>query len=767
MNSKTQQALQNFSVKSVVKYGFFFILVLIVIAVSSGIFHVKEQNISITKIVEIYNAKAIYASQMQESIRLRQISLYRMLSYSDIFDIEEETHRLFAHATLYRSARDKLSPLLSTEKEKQIYEKLNMSVMSAQPKITRAVALLVSNAEQKVQEEVAIEAASYQQKVLGVLDELVDLQKQYANEALAESREYTQNNLWLTVSIGFVVILVSIFVVKHILRSIDRYNEDIRQAHNYLKLAAVSAEQAATAKSEFLANMSHEIRTPMNGVIGMLTLLKDTNLDEQQKEFSDTAYISAESLLTLLNDILDTSKIEAGKLDIERTDFNVRDMVEEVASLLAITAQKKGLELICDIDDDVPSIVIGDPTRSRQVITNLLSNAIKFTSYGEVVVRTSMLQEYNREYIKFSITDTGIGIDKEKLDHIFDQFTQADSSTTRQYGGTGLGLSISKKLAELMGGSVGAESSVGEGSTFWFTLRYRASNVVIPAFIPENLLLGVRALIIDDNKTNRMIMARYLQKWGIEYDEAENGELGISRYSLSVQHGHPYKLILLDMMMPGVDGFEVATVINKRHADIKPNIIMLTSVAMGDNLERADEAGVKYYLNKPVRQSILYDTILSAVNSHMNAEKTTRAVPANKNPVLTRFEKVLVAEDNIINQKVMRGVLTSLGVEVVIVGNGKLAVEKMQEEHFDIIFMDCQMPELDGYEATSVIRSSEENGAHIPIVALTANAMQGDRDKCLKAGMDDYLAKPVKKEEISAIFDQWLNQDVVAKDSLS
>jgi len=600
---------------------------------------------------------------------------------------------------------------------------------------------------------------------------------EYSSDSTAKltvivSQDELQNGLVevavrLTMLTVFLVIAFGFIFWKILLRTailpLQTEMSEHEKTSTQLHEALVEARAATVAKSEFVANMSHEIRTPMNGVLGMLSLLKDTELDDIQKEYAYTAYSSAESLLILLNDILDSSKIDAGKLEFENVDFSVRDMTEEVASLFADSAHKNGLEMVCNIHNDVPAMVIGDPTRSRQVLANLMSNAIKFTEQGEISIDVQKVTEHDREYIKFVVTDTGVGIDNDKLQYIFDQFSQEDASTTRKYGGTGLGLSISKKLAELMGGEIGARSEQGVGSTFWFTIGLNKSSVIVDSVHPGEHLSDVRVLIVDDNATNRKILEHQLTSWGIEHTSAESGEAAITEYTRGITTNEPYKLILLDMMMPGMHGVEVATILSERYPQSSHKVIMLTSGSLSDYIDDAKKAGVNHYLNKPVRQSVLCDAMMAALMGEgpelvkVSEEDEVSQVPSDD--LAQSSLKILIAEDNVINQKVASGMIRKLGFSPDMVSNGQEAVRAIENGDYDLIFMDCHMPEMDGYEATKAIRVLEGDAKHIIIVALTANAMKGDREKCISVGMDDYISKPLRIEQVSEIVGRWFYKD--------
>lgn len=747
---------------STVRTGFVAILILGIILISVTIYRLNEFNASMAAIVDVHNKKASLASSMRDAIRQRAVNIYTMLATDDYFVRDQELIKFYENAGKYRKLREELVNLAMSEREREIHRQLAISTSVAQPANQRIVDLIMDDATaDEIADAVKVGLAA-QRYLLDLLNGLIELQNEYTNKAADRNREVYRFTLFFLMATGASVLVIGGLIARAVTRYVRDKSQELTEKNLELAAAYKQAEEATRAKSTFLANMSHEIRTPMNGVLGMLDLIRETRLSSEQTHFLDTAYNSSEALLTVINDILDFSKIEAGKLTFEHISFDLRGLVEEVVALYVKEVQEKGVELISYISPDVPKSTQGDPTRLRQILNNLIGNAVKFTKEGEIKVSVEVMAKTGRqcEY-RFEVSDTGIGIPGEVQTSIFETFTQADGTTTRRFGGTGLGLAICRQMTKMLGGDIGVESEVGRGSVFWFTVRLDEASDLPSVNNEAAVRLPITVMVLDGNKARREVVCSYLSAVCEHLYCMEGDESPVQYLETMADRLTSTDIVFLDTAIDDIQATELRQEIERLKTLHNFKLILLVEASRHRKTYALWEGYADGRITKPVRYAALSNIIKNIVSTR--AENEAKAIQAEKQnvkqlPAISPGERrVLLVEDNIVNQQVASAILMKSGYEVVVAENGKEAVDLTEKSRYDVIIMDCQMPIMDGMEATRRIRQREDRHGlpRTPIVAITANALDGDRNACLRAGMDDYLPKPLHKDVLIKTIEKW------------
>jgi len=738
---------------SVVGMGFSVILVLVLLVTSVSLYRLQEFNANTEAIVDIHNKKVALAFAMRDAIMQRSISIYTMLASDDYFARDEELLRFYSYAGDYRNQREELVRLGANKREYEIYKRLEIAANRAQLKNRTVAELLMQETPDNVITVAATEGLHEQKILLGLLDELIRLQQEYTDRAV-ESNKNDYQFIWLMLLLlGIFSLVVGVFIARAVTRSVRNKSQELSEKNTKLSLAYSQAEDSTKAKSTFLANMSHEIRTPMTGVLGMLDLLRDTHLVSEQKYFVDTAYNSAEALLSVINDVLDFSKIEAGKIKFESISFDVRHLLEEVVGLYAKKTQDKGVEIISYVDNDIPEYVLGDPTRLRQILNNLIGNAMKFTDHGEIFIGLECDKDPSsagNNLYQFIVRDTGVGISESSKKLIFDNFEQADESTTRKYGGTGLGLSICRQMVELFGGKMGVDSIKGVGSTFWFTARL-ASSKRMGDYRKKGRFFSLTIYIFARSVAVREAITSLVEYWGCTVVMS----IDCTSDVFTVPNIPSVDLAILDIDELLSCNITDAYLLRTKIVNAK-NSIGIFKLSENDVTGKAEVFQLDISISRPVRRSALFEALSLLEGRENNDTDNTKVTDKYLSPQ-THAASVLLVEDNAINQQVAVTILHKQGYKVDIASDGLQAFLLFQSNKYHVVLMDCQMPLMDGFEATRKMRKMEyEQGLkRTPIIALTANALDEDREACLSSGMDDFLVKPIRIQAIRDVFSRF------------
>ena len=738
---------------SVVGLGFGVILVLVLLVTSVSLYRLQEFNANTEAIVDVHNKKVALAFSMRDAILQRAISIYTMLATDDYFARDEELLRFYSYAGDYRQQREELVRLGADEREREIYKRLEIAANRAQLKNRTVAELLMQETPNNIITVAATEGLQEQKILLSLLDELISLQQEYTDRAV-ESNKNDYQFIWLMLLLlGIFSLVVGVFIARAVTRSVRNKSQELSEKNTRLSLAYSQAEDSTKAKSTFLANMSHEIRTPMTGVLGMLDLLRDTHLVSEQKYFIDTAYNSAEALLSVINDVLDFSKIEAGKIKFESISFDVQHLLEEVVGLYAKKIQDKGVEIISHIDNDIPEYVLGDPTRLRQILNNLIGNAMKFTDHGEIFIGLECDKDPSStgdNFYKFIVRDTGVGISEPAKKLIFDTFTQADESTTRKYGGTGLGLSICQQMVELFDGKIGVDSVEGVGSTFWFTARLSSSGRERD-YREKGRCFNLTVYIFARSVAVREAITSLVENWGCTVVMS----IDCTSDVFTVPNVPAVDLAILDIDELLSCNIAGAYDLRRKVVNAK-KCIGIFRLLESDTAEKMETFQLDKNISRPVRRAALFEA-LSLLEGKGDGDTENMQTTDKHFSSRSHTASVLLVEDNAINQQVAVTILHKQGYKVDIASDGLQAFLLFQANKYHVILMDCQMPLMDGFEATRKMRKMEcEQGLkRTPIIALTANALDADREACLSSGMDDFLVKPIRIKAIRDVFSRF------------